>query len=176
MWVCSRLTRAGTRSGAPDAAKASASDRSSRDRRGQALSYTDVDDASDSRSVRRQHRLPDAERKSIRSHRARPNTSFAESQEPTLSPTSYRPQPARTLTASSPGTGGLPPRSTPARRSRAAVYGGSASKISLIEPTHAWSRCASKPASSARAPARSSGCTFSHASTKGPISQAHTVP
>ena len=57
------------------------------------------------------------------------------------------------------------------------VYGASASKISLIEPTHASLRCASKPVEQLRAPRRDRrDAACSHASTNGPISQAHTVP
>ena len=56
------------------------------------------------------------------------------------------------------------------------VNGGSASKISLIEPTPASSRWATSPPRNARAPARSSGWTLSQASTNGPISQDQTVP
>src|SRR2546426_6783512 len=40
------------------------------------------------------------------------------------------------------------------------MNGGSASKISLIEPTHASSRWGMNPSTRARAPARSSGKTF----------------
>jgi len=56
------------------------------------------------------------------------------------------------------------------------VNGGSASKISLIEPIVASPRCASNPDRKRRAPALSSGWVLSHASINGPISQAQTVP
>src|SRR6185503_5393393 len=49
------------------------------------------------------------------------------------------------------------------------VKGGSASKISLIEPTHASSKCGTNPSKNFRAPALSLGCTFNQASTIGPI-------
>ena len=71
-----------------------------------------------------------------------------------------------------PGSAAPRRRSTPARRSRAARNGASASKISLIEPTHASSRCASKPVEQlARARAIVRDSTLSQASTNGPISQ-----
>ena len=57
------------------------------------------------------------------------------------------------------------------------VNGGSASKISLIEPTHASLEVGVEAVEEARAPrAGRPGCTFSQASTNGPISQAQTVP
>ena len=57
------------------------------------------------------------------------------------------------------------------------VYGGSASKTSLIEPRQASLEVRHEALQeAARAPARSSGWTFSQASTNGPISQAQTVP
>ena len=48
--------------------------------------------------------------------------------------------------------------------------------ISPIDPRQDSPRCASKPLSTCRAPARSSGYAFSQASTNGPLSQAQTVP
>ena len=56
------------------------------------------------------------------------------------------------------------------------VKGGSASKISLIEPIAASPRCASNPDRSWRAPALSSGWVLIQASINGPISQDYTVP
>ncbi len=56
------------------------------------------------------------------------------------------------------------------------VNGASASKISLIEPTQAWSRWGIIASMQRLAPARSSGWTRSQASTNGPISQPQTVP
>src|ERR1700759_870788 len=56
------------------------------------------------------------------------------------------------------------------------VNGGSASKISLMEPMQPSFKCGSKPARNLRALAKSSGFTFNQASINGPMSQAHTVP
>jgi hypothetical protein len=56
------------------------------------------------------------------------------------------------------------------------VKGGSASKISLIEPMQASPRCAAKPSISFSMPWLSSGYTLIHASANGPASQPHTVP
>ena len=57
------------------------------------------------------------------------------------------------------------------------VYGASASKISLIEPMQASPRCVDEALrGDAGAASRSPGCTFSQASTNGPISQPQTVP
>jgi 6-phosphogluconate dehydrogenase len=53
-------------------------------------------------------------------------------------------------------------------------YGGSASKISAIDPTPKSSRWASSGCSQRRA--SSAGWHLCHASIQGPISQAHTVP
>ena len=57
------------------------------------------------------------------------------------------------------------------------VNGASASKISLTEPTHAVVEVTcSEAVDRSRAPATSSGCTASQASTNGPISHGQTVP
>ena len=58
------------------------------------------------------------------------------------------------------------------RDAAARGVGASASKISLIVPMHGFAEVRPKPSRAcSRAPSRSSGCTFSQASTNGPISQ-----
>src|SRR5262249_2472214 len=54
--------------------------------------------------------------------------------------------------------------------------GGSAAKTSLIDPTHASLSSCWKPIKSARTLSGLSPYSFTHASTNGPISHAHTVP
>src|SRR5439155_14476858 len=57
-----------------------------------------------------------------------------------------------------------------------AKCGPRASNTSLMVPIPLSSRCCGKVSRNFRALVLSLGCTFNHASTNGPINQAHTVP
>ena len=124
MCVCSRLTRAGTRPDAPlTRRRRQRVDRSSRGRRGQVTRARTLRDTL----------LPIVPRRR-RCRRLQARSRFRD----TDCVFSRTRSTSATLHACA-----MQPRG---------MYGASASKISLIEPTHASSRCASKPSSSVRAP------------------------